>query len=195
MREGRPRSRGGRRLGGVHSSAAANAGFWWMVGSSERRLQSRLSRRDRPAAPGAWRVDWRRSALLPRLGHKRLCRRTINSSLQSTLGATWRHTGSAGSGTVSAVAGRLTPIRWVDKMTPEDRDTLFVIAEVGVAFAGFASIVSVLSRRGGRDDRYLDLSRLRGMLFSSSVRSRSASSPPFHSGTGCRPSLRGVSQE
>jgi hypothetical protein len=52
-------------------------------------------------------------------------------------------------------------------VNPEDRETLFVIAEVGVAFAGFASIVSVLARRSGSDSAYLDASRLRGMLFSS----------------------------
>lgn len=37
--------------------------------------------------------------------------RTVNSSVQLTLGAVWRHTPVAGSGPVSAVASRLTPIR------------------------------------------------------------------------------------
>ncbi len=52
-------------------------------------------------------------------------------------------------------------------MNPEDRDTLFTIAEVAVAFAGFASIVSVLAVRSGTDASHLDTARLRGMLFSS----------------------------
>jgi hypothetical protein len=38
--------------------------------------------------------------------------RTVNSSVQLTLGAVWRHTWLAGSEPVNAVASRLTPIRW-----------------------------------------------------------------------------------
>jgi len=38
--------------------------------------------------------------------------RASNSSVQLTLAATWRHTLSAGSDPVSAVAGRCAPIRW-----------------------------------------------------------------------------------
>jgi hypothetical protein len=43
-------------------------------------------------------------------------------------------------------------------------DALFVIAELAVAFAGFASIVAILGRRAGRDDPELDGSRIRSML-------------------------------
>ncbi len=52
-------------------------------------------------------------------------------------------------------------------MNPEDRETLFTIAEVSVAFAGFASIVSVLASRSGRDNPGIDSTRLRIMLFTS----------------------------
>jgi hypothetical protein len=52
-------------------------------------------------------------------------------------------------------------------MNPEDRETLFTIAEVAVAVAGFASIVSVLASRSGRDDPGIDTTRLRIMLFTS----------------------------
>lgn len=52
-------------------------------------------------------------------------------------------------------------------MNPEDRETLFTIAEVSVAVAGFARIVSVLASRSGRDDPGIDSTRLRIMLFTS----------------------------
>jgi hypothetical protein len=52
-------------------------------------------------------------------------------------------------------------------MNPEDRETLFTIAEVAVAFAGFASIVSVLASHSGRDNPGLDATRLRMMLYTS----------------------------
>jgi hypothetical protein len=52
-------------------------------------------------------------------------------------------------------------------MNPEDRETLFTIAEVAVAVAGFASIVSVLASRSGRDNPGIDATRLRIMLFTS----------------------------
>ena len=49
----------------------------------------------------------------------------------------------------------------------EEAELLFIIAEIAVAFAGFASIVSVLGRRDSRDDRRLDAFRLRTMLMAS----------------------------
>lgn len=52
-------------------------------------------------------------------------------------------------------------------MNPEDRETLFTIAEVAVAFVGFASLVSVLGSRAGRDNPRIDATRLRIMLFTS----------------------------
>jgi hypothetical protein len=51
----------------------------------------------------------------------------------------------------------------------KDADLLLTIAEVAVAFAGFASLVSVLGRRYSRDDPRLDGLRLRGMLLSSLI--------------------------
>lgn len=42
--------------------------------------------------------------------HKAL-NRAVNSSVQLTVGAVWRHTSMPGSGLVSAVASWLTPIR------------------------------------------------------------------------------------
>ena len=66
-----------------------------------------------------WRLALRRRALrnrrIARLGCQvppnKALNRTVNSSAQLTLGAIWRHTLVAGSGPVSAVASRLTPIR------------------------------------------------------------------------------------
>lgn len=49
----------------------------------------------------------------------------------------------------------------------QDVDALMTIAEVAVAFAGFASIVSVLGRRDGRDISRFHASSLRGMIFCS----------------------------
>ncbi len=45
-----------------------------------------------------------------------------------------------------------------------DSDFLFIVAEVAVAFAGFASIVAVLGQRATRDHPRLDAFRLRGLL-------------------------------
>jgi hypothetical protein len=42
--------------------------------------------------------------------------------------------------------------------------TLHVVAELAVAFAGFASLVSILGTRRGRDAPEIDALRLRGML-------------------------------
>ncbi len=50
-----------------------------------------------------------------------------------------------------------------------DADFLFVVAEVAVAFAGFASIVAVLGQRTTRDHPLTDAFRLRGLLESSLV--------------------------
>lgn len=46
----------------------------------------------------------------------------------------------------------------------ERADLLLTIAEIAIAFAGFASIVSVLGRRRSSDDPRLDALRLRAML-------------------------------
>ncbi len=43
-------------------------------------------------------------------------------------------------------------------------DALFLIAELGVAFAGFASLVAIIGRRQGRDDPIVDASRIKSML-------------------------------
>lgn len=43
-------------------------------------------------------------------------------------------------------------------------DTLHVIAEIAVAFAGFASLVSIIGSRRGRDTPVVDASRMRAML-------------------------------
>ena len=51
----------------------------------------------------------------------------------------------------------------------QDADFLFVVAEVAVAFAGFASIVAVLGQRTTRDHPRTDAFRLRGLLESSLV--------------------------
>lgn len=51
----------------------------------------------------------------------------------------------------------------------QDTELLYTIAEVAVAFAGFASLVSVLGRRYSRDDPRLDALRLRAMLLSSLI--------------------------
>lgn len=49
----------------------------------------------------------------------------------------------------------------------KDLDALLTIAEVAVAFAGFASIVSVLGRRSDRDISRFNRAALRGMIFCS----------------------------
>jgi hypothetical protein len=46
----------------------------------------------------------------------------------------------------------------------QDAEFLFIVAEVAVAFAGFASVVAVLGQRSTRDHPRLDASRLRGLL-------------------------------
>jgi hypothetical protein len=46
----------------------------------------------------------------------------------------------------------------------QEAELLFTIAEIAVAFAGFASIVSVLGRRYSKDDPRLDSFRIRTML-------------------------------
>lgn len=46
-------------------------------------------------------------------------------------------------------------------------DLLLTTAEVSIAFAGFASLVSLLGRRRGEQTLLLDVARLRGMIFSS----------------------------
>jgi hypothetical protein len=46
----------------------------------------------------------------------------------------------------------------------QDTGYLFVLAEVAVGFAGFASIVAVLGQRSARDHPELDAFRIRGLL-------------------------------
>lgn len=43
-------------------------------------------------------------------------------------------------------------------------DTLHVVAELAVAFAGFASLVSIIGSRRGRDAPQVDAARIRSML-------------------------------
>ena len=43
-------------------------------------------------------------------------------------------------------------------------ETLHLIAELAVAFAGFASLVSIIGRRRGRDAPKIDADRIQGML-------------------------------
>ena len=43
-------------------------------------------------------------------------------------------------------------------------ENLFVIAQIAVAFAGFASLVAVIGHRRGHDDPSWDAARLEGML-------------------------------
>ena len=50
-----------------------------------------------------------------------------------------------------------------------ETDGLVAIAEISVAFAGFASIVSVLGRRETRAHPRVDAIRVRGMVFCSTV--------------------------
>ena len=49
----------------------------------------------------------------------------------------------------------------------ENEDLLLTIAEVAVAFAGFASIVSVLGRRSSDTPEHINALRMRGMILSS----------------------------
>ena len=46
----------------------------------------------------------------------------------------------------------------------QDADFLFIVAEVAVGLAGFASIVAAIGQRNTRDDPRIDASRLRGLL-------------------------------
>jgi len=46
----------------------------------------------------------------------------------------------------------------------QDENFLFIVAEVAVGLAGFASIVAALGKRDTRDDPHIDASRLRGLL-------------------------------
>ena len=46
----------------------------------------------------------------------------------------------------------------------QDADFLFIVSEVAVGFAGFASIVAAIGRQNTRDDPQIDASRLRGLL-------------------------------
>jgi hypothetical protein len=46
----------------------------------------------------------------------------------------------------------------------QDADFLFIVAEVAVGLAGFASIVAAIGQRNTSDDPRIDASRLRGLL-------------------------------
>ncbi len=46
----------------------------------------------------------------------------------------------------------------------QDSDLLLTIAEVAVAFAGFASLVSILGQRAAQDDFYVSSVRMRAMV-------------------------------
>jgi hypothetical protein len=52
----------------------------------------------------------------------------------------------------------------------ENSDFLFVTAEIGVAFTGFAGLVTVLARRGENFDKHrIDVSRIRMVLIGSII--------------------------
>ena len=51
--------------------------------------------------------------------------------------------------------------------TASEFDLLLVIAQMAVAFAGFASLASVLGERNNLDDRRVDAGRLKNMLVAS----------------------------
>ena len=67
----------------------------------------------------------------------------------------------------------------------QDTDLLLAIAEVAVAFAGFASLVSILGRRSSRDSPVVQAARLRGLIISSLVVVAFAFFPfvPYHFGS------------
>lgn len=72
----------------------------------------------------------------------------IDGSVQLTLNAVGRHTGSAGSRRVSAVAGRWAPIRWATEAVPgrnmtasETRRQTSVVIQQTIRFALGASLV------------------------------------------------------
>ena len=64
-----------------------------------------------------------------------------------------------------AIQRRLSLSRWAEDV--ENEDLLLTIAEVAVAFAGFASIVSVLGRRSSDTPEYINALRMRAMILSS----------------------------
>jgi hypothetical protein len=51
----------------------------------------------------------------------------------------------------------------------QDGDLLLTLAEVAVAFAGFASLVSILGQRSSRDSPVVQAARLRGLIVSSLI--------------------------
>jgi predicted ATPase len=77
--------------------------------------------------------------------------RTVNSSVQLTFGAIWRHNQEAGSRPVSAVASRLTPIRYAASITAAidmNRKTIRRILLTGGPGAGKTAMLEELGRRG-----------------------------------------------
>ena len=63
-------------------------------------------------------------------------------------------------------------------------ESLSLVAELAVALAGFASLVTIIGRRRARDDAAIDAVRLRGMLEYSLLTAAFALLPllPFHAG-------------
>jgi hypothetical protein len=63
-------------------------------------------------------------------------------------------------------------------------ESLSLVAELAIALAGFASIVTIIGRRQARDDAAIDAAALRGMLESSLIAAGFALLPlvPFHAG-------------
>ena len=57
----------------------------------------------------------------------------------------------------------------ISSLNPTVSDLLLSIAEVAVAFAGFASLVSILGRRSSRDSPVVQAARLRGLIISSLI--------------------------
>lgn len=74
-------------------------------------------------------------------------------------------------------------------------DTLHVVAELAVAFAGFASLVSIIGSRRGRDAPNIDAARIRSMLEASLLVAAFALVPIliFHSGLPTSASWRASS--
>jgi len=72
----------------------------------------------------------------------------------------WRHTVSAGSAPVSAVASRLTPIGKTAERVLGERDVLLTVAEIATAFAGFATLAAVFTGRSEHDRNEEEFSAL-----------------------------------
>ena len=75
-------------------------------------------------------------------------------------------------------------IGWAASTSTLLSESLSLVAELAIALAGFASLVTIIGRRQGREDRVLDAIRLRSMLEFSLLTAAFALLPlvPFHAG-------------